>query len=220
MITEFIHNSVELKNWGWNTSTIGALGILFFTIPESWGGYMQGHAIWKARSGEGVSVRWIAYIWAFFTATIFYGISIQSLAVTLNCIVLGLAYLPATTGLIKFKAGRKEKYHVLLFAGMIPAMAFLPWKEVLYTVFSIATVYAFLQEVLELLREKSSGVLEIRNIAILMVSTTFWLAFAYSTQAPALMIMTPPSLVLLVTIVVLWTRYRRMEHRQAATVGV
>lgn len=209
MIQDILRQSVEYQSWGWNAATVGAIGIIVFTFPEAWGGFRQGVAIWRHQSSQSVSLRWIAYMWAFFTQGIFYGYAMDSLAVAGNCVTLSVAYLPALTGSIRFSVlSRRKLGTVAAYGLMVPAMALLPWKEVMWTIFSIGVIYAVALEAKELWDAKRPGVLDIVNIAVLTCSTAFWMTFAFATYAVGMMIQTPPTLVGFAVIWMLWLKYR------------
>jgi len=200
--------TVEWQNWGLNALTIGSLGTIAFTFVEWWGLWKQKQAIWNEKSGESVSVSWFSYGTFFFAAFLFYGVHIASVAVIINSL-LAIIHIPILVGLWKFKGfSRHEKVQFVLLAGMVPAMAFLPWKDELFLIISFGTLYSFGTQPWELWKTKKAGVVEIRLIGVYFLSTLFWVVYAFAIGEWVLEIITPIVLIILGLTSVLWFKYR------------
>ncbi len=211
-MSEFIKNSVEFQNWGWNALAIGSLGTAVFTLIEGWGLWKQNDAIWEGESGESVSVIWFSYLLFAFVAFFFYGVHIRGLAAMFNGAALALLHVPILLGLRKHKGfTTSEKVQFFLFALMVPAMAFLPWKDEVFMVVSVGIIYSTATQPWELLRAKKSGVLEIRLIVIYLISTIFWVIYAFAISEWVLEILTSANLLLFIITAVLWSEYRSRE---------
>jgi len=208
--------SIEWQKWGLNALIIGSLGIIAFTFIEGWGLWKQKQAIWNKKSGESVSVNWFSYLTFFFVASLFYGIHIASVAVVISGL-LAILHIPILVGLWKFKGfARHEKIQFVLFVGMVPAMAFLPWKDELFLIFSFGTLYSLGTQPWELWKTKKTGVVEIRLVGVYFLSTFFWIVYAFAAGEWVLEIITPIALVLLGLTSALWFKYRSRERANAS----
>jgi len=155
-----------------------------------------------------ISVNLFSYLAFFFAAYLFYGVHIASVAVLINSL-LAIVYIPILVGLWKFKSfTRNEKVQFVLFAGMVPAMAFLPWKDELFLIISLGTIYAFGTQPWELWKTKKTGVVEIRLVGSYFFATLFWVVYAFAIEEWVLEILTPIALFLLGLTAVLWFKYR------------
>lgn len=210
-ILNVVYASREYKEWGLNASTVGAVGILFFAIVESWGFWKQGRKIWDNHSGESLSFRWFTYLAAYFGASIEYGFVHNSISVSLSSALVGFCHIPIIIGIYKFKKLTwNEKIQSLLFLLMIPALVYTEYKEEFYILLSLGTIYALATQPWELYKTKLPGVVEIRLIGIYILSTIFWIIYAFSIQAVAMMIVCPSALVLLLLTGAFWLRYKRI----------
>lgn len=214
---ELLQNTIEYREWGLNAATIGAMGIIFFTFVEGWGLWKQIQTIWHARSGESISFRWFTYLGSYFVAGLVYGMHLSSVSMVFGSLIPALLHLPIILGIMKFKQlGKNEKAQSVLFILMIPAMILTAQKDMLYIVLSIGTIYALATQPLELYRVKSPGVVDIRLITVYLVSTAFWLLYAFAIKAVGLMVVTPFALILLTLTAVLWFRYKHLEAARPA----
>ncbi len=205
---DILGGTYEWQNWGWNALTIGSLGTIVFTFVQGWGLWKQKQAIWNAESGESVSVSWFSYFTFFFIAFLFYGIHIASVAVIMNGL-LAILHVPILVGLWRFKGfTRYEKIQLVPFAGMVPAMALLPWKDELFLIFSFGTLYSLGTQPWELWKTKKTGVVEIRLVGVYFLATFFWVIYSFAVGEWVLRITTPTSLILLGLTSVLWFKYR------------
>lgn len=206
---EFFANSVEVKGWGFNLLSLSTLGIVFFGCLEAWALFNQNKGIWSKRSGDSISVSLFTYLASYFAASIVYGVSINSLSVVLNCAILVLFYIPIILGLWKFKKWTAfDIWASLGYLLMVPLIAFLPWTEVLYLIFSFGTIYSMATQPYELWKKKDVGVLDIRLVGVYFASCCFWTVYAFTADALALKILNPPILILLALTWWLWRKYR------------
>ena len=207
---EWIQGTLEYQHWGWNSLIIGSAGTIIFTFFEGWGILKQNESIWREKSGESVSVSWFSFLGFFFFAFILYGVHLKSIAIVVNGSVLGPLHLPVLWGLWKYKGFTgKEKLLFVLSVLMVPAMAFIPWKSEVYLLLSIGTIIALASQPWEIWENKNAGVLEIRLIGIYLVSTGFWVAYAFATGDLPLEIITTAALFLLLITCLLWFKYRK-----------
>lgn len=212
-LLEILHGSVEYKEWGWNSTTVGSVGVFIFIFVEGWGLWKQSGTIWLEKSGTSVSFRWFTFIGAYFGATIPYGIYHESIAMTASAVVTTVLHIPIIVGLMKYKdLDISEIIQSVLYLLMIPVIILTEEKEFFYTLFSFGTIYALATQPLELYKTKDPGAVDIRLIAVYVVSTLFWIVFAFSIKSPALMIVCPCSLIILLTTGVMWRYYKKRPH--------
>ncbi len=177
---EFLKNTVEYQNFGWNVITLGALGTVVFTGLQTWGFAKQNRAIWDNRSGESISVLVVGFLIAYSCAFFIYGIEMKKIAILLgNMIIIPL--IPTFIALCKYKNIKQYEW-VLLAASFfaIPAMIWFPKDSVLSALFIVAYIF-FLQQGYEVWKN-GPGVLELRFIWATLISGACWLLFAWKTD--------------------------------------
>ena len=200
---------MELQNLGWNAASVGFVGTLVFTVVEAWGLLQQNKAIWRSRSGRSVSVTWFSYFAALSFAYGVYALTIGSIALVFNGFVLALFHAPIIVGLWKFKGfSRVEKFLGACFLAAMAVTILTPAKDWFVLLFSFGSIVSYLAQPLEIWRRKSSGVVEIRLLAVYFVSTSFWVLYAFAVGNWVLRITCPAYLVILGATIALWFRYR------------
>ena len=201
---------MELSQFGWNALTIGFLGTVLFTFVEAWGVWQQKRAIWENQSGESVSVIWFSYFAALMAVMLIYGITIKSITLILNGLLLAILHVPILVGLWRFKGyTRTEKAMTACFLAAIAAMAIVPFKDWFFLLFTAGNVLFSLGQPYEIWKNKNSGVVEIKLLAVYLVSSLFWLIYAYAIGDWVLQILSPAYSVILTLTVLVWFRYRR-----------
>ena len=132
---------VELRNFGWNAVTISFVATLLFSLWAAWGLYDQVKKIWGSRSGEAVSNIWFICATALFGATIIYGVSTRSIAVTFSGLARGPLHVPILIGLAKFKDFTKREWSLLGFLTIVlVTMAIVPWKGAFFITISMGVL--------------------------------------------------------------------------------
>ena len=200
---------MELKNFGWNAVTIGFGGTIFFTLLAAWGLWQQAKKIWLNKSGQSVSVFWFSYNIFLFSANIVYGYSINSLALVFNGTLLSLMHFPVLIGLAKFKGFKSiQKGLFILYLGLIILMVILPIKSQMYLLFSFVNIIALITQPWEIMKNKNSGMVEIKLIAVYLASTLFWVVYAFAINDWALQIICPTYLIIWIATLILWVKYK------------
>lgn len=209
---EWIRHSVEYQNWGWNSVTIGSLGTIIFTFVELWGLHKQNQTIWQKQSGQSLSVSWFSFFFFASVAFSFYGLHIRSIASILNGVVLALIHIPILLGLWQYKEfTRWESIQFFLLIATIPAMILLPWKDQVFLIISIGVIYAIATQPLELYKTKSVGAVDIRMLLVYVLSTIFWVIYAFAINEWVLKALALVNLGSLSLATFLWFRYRYYE---------
>lgn len=218
-VLQFLKNTVEWQGWGCNALTISFIGTVFFTILEGWGFWMQNRSIWQNKSGASISVGLFIYFGCLFITVIVYGYYIKSIAAIFNG-MLGFLHLPILLGLWKFKGYTKlEKGCLCVFPFMIPAMIFLLEKDLLMISLMFGTIVPLLMQLYEMWRTKSAGVLNARFIGILIISTAFWVIYAFAIGNWVMEVIYPLTFVILILIFVLRFHYARPSGYREKTAG-
>lgn len=221
---EFLRNSVEWQKWGMNVATISAIGATILTVFQGWSFIKQGQAIWRAKSGDSVSVLTFGYLYYYFMSFAVYALSMKSLVMLING-MLFLSILPITFGLAKFK--RYTTWERILYSlfGIMPVwMFFAPYKKPLLLVFLGGLVVALLLPVREIWREKARGVVDIRFIVVGMITNIFWFVFALTCADDVpLLIINPVAFVISGITLWLWVKYpnpiKKMEKKVIESYG-
>lgn len=202
---EWIFETLEYKNWGFNSLTIGFLGTIMLTGIEGWGLVKQKESIWDRESGESVSVMMFSFLLFFMFTFFIYGIYIKSFSVAFNGFVLGILHIPIILGLWKFKGfSRLEKKWFILTSLMIPLMIFLPWKDETYLVLAFITLFAASTQPWEIWKNDKAGAVDIRLLTVYLISTIFWMIYAFSIGEMPLKITTSATLIILIVTIRLW----------------
>jgi len=206
-VIHFFKNTVEWQGWGYNALTISFIGTAIFTILEGWGFCMQNRSIWQNKSGESISVSLFSYFGCLFITVIVYGYYIKSIAAIFNG-MLGFLHLPILLGLWKYKGYTKlETGCLCVFPVMIPAMIFIHGKNLLMIFLLFGTIMPLVMQLYEMWRAKSAGVINARFIGILIISTAFWVIYAFAIRNWVMEVIYPLTLVILILIFVLRFRY-------------
>lgn len=147
------------------------------------------------------------YFGCLFITVIAYGYYIKSIAAIFNG-MLGFMHLPILFGLWKYKGFTKlETGALCVFPLMIPAMIFLPWKDLLMISLLFGTIIPLAMQLYEMWRAKSAGVINARFIGILIISTAFWVIYAFAIENWVMEVIYPLTLVILILIFVLRFHY-------------
>jgi uncharacterized protein with PQ loop repeat len=103
---------------------------------------------------------------------------------------------------------------------MIPAMIFLIEKDLLMISLMFGTIVPLLMQLYEMWRTKSAGVLNARFIGILIISTAFWVIYAFAIRNWVMEVIYPLTLIFLILIFVLRFRYARPSGYEEKTVAL
>jgi uncharacterized protein with PQ loop repeat len=209
-VIELIKNSKEWHSFGINTLTVSFFGTLFFTLLQTWGLWSQHRKIRANHFGGAVSISLFAY-YTFGTLTFLcYGIITSNLAIIFNGFLLGVLYLFVLWDLILFKKfTNNEKLIAIGSFLFIPAIIFLPWKDLVLTTGMVISMIPLSMQPLEMWRKKSAMSVEIRFIATSAIANIFWMIYGISVRSIPLSVMNPISLAILTITATLWFRYKR-----------
>lgn len=211
-----VQATAEYQSWqkgGWNTFTITAALLIGFTVTETYGIIVQNREIWRERSGASVSVTMNLFFFSFFFVAAIFGWHERSAAMVFNAVVTGAAQVPIVLGLWKFKGfTRKEWISAGLFAAMMAWELYTPNKSFWYLVFSFGLWYSLYTQLKELWDAGETGVLNGQLLAVFLVSSGTWTAFAFAGENPYFKISQVGIISLFTAITALWCWYWLREH--------
>ncbi len=214
----FFLDTVEVRQWGLNSIIVSAFATAVFTLLEGWGLWQQARTIRTRRSGESVSVTWFSFCQFVFPAYALYGMHVRGLAVIFDGTIQALMTLPVMIGLLRFKPlTRREKWQLPIFALMVPAMAFLPWKNTVFLVMTTGFILSSAQQPLELWKRRKTGAVDPKLLAVMLLTMGFWAVYAFCIRAWALMITTGLNGGLIAMAIALWFKFRAAERPNASS---
>jgi len=208
---EFIRNSVEFKNFGFNILTLSFLGTFSFSCFQAWSLYRQGKNIWDSEKGESVSIVQFGYWSAYFFAIIPFGFSIGSVALVLNGL-LGFLCLYILSGLWKFKDSEWYEWPITAtFIAIIMLMIIadeISEKEMIFSVALFGILLFGLFQIYEIWKNKDGGKVDLRVQKVFIVTSIFWFFYSIFIGNLSLMIFNPISIGMNVMIIFLCKKYR------------
>ena len=176
---EFLKSSIEFQQWGWNISTVGAVGAIVLTLFQGWGFWKQSRAIWTEKSGQSISVPMTGFWLVYFGAFLVYALSVPSVVMVWNCFLV-IPIAVATAGLWVYKERRLGEWGmVLLCAGFIPAMIYLP-KDIVLMALYVPAYGVLVHQGYEVWK-KGVGVLEPAFVTVFVATCLFWMMFTATT---------------------------------------
>lgn len=172
---------VEIKGFGMNMLTLSFGATMFFTVFQAIGALKQNQKIIKTRSGESVSVSFYSFFGFSALATTIFGLSEQSLALSINGLV-GILSLIITINILKFKKiSKKERVVVMLSTLALPVMIFSPNKDIIFLILGLIIAVALTVQIAEIWRNKNSGSYDPFQVFVGITSCSFWLVYAIIT---------------------------------------
>lgn len=208
-----------------NEITISIIATVFFAILQAWGLRKQNKLIQDKESGKSIAAIWFICSALNFVAMFIYGLfvyghsqiipdtlPIYGVGLMFNGGLLFLFHIPILRGLAKFKGfSIIEKRIFLVGVVGIIVMILLPIKAVMFLVFAFASIAGLVMQPLEILKEKSAGVVDIKLILIYTIATAWWLIFSFwlgkGELVPKIIFTTALTILFITT--VLWFRYRK-----------
>lgn len=201
---------------GWNAASIGFVGILMCTLIEVWGFILQLRNIRRNKSEQSLSVYMLGYQLLFLLVSLLYGAIKPDLGIAINSGALAVCVLLVLCSMQKYRTFSpwEIQYGILLLVVFVAVLAF-PDKELAFLLIFIGSIIAFLAQPLKIWRKKDSGVVEIKLLAVLFISSLFWVAYAFGRNNWALKIANPTFLAVLGLTILVWLRYRNPKYRKS-----
>jgi len=210
-VEEFLINSAEIKNFGFNILTLSFLGTIIFSCLQGWSLFKQGKKIWDLEDGRSVSVIQFGYWAVYFFAVIPYGFSIGSIALIFNGLV-GIPCVYILLGLWKFKDSKWYEWptatsFLAILAIMIIADE-VSEKEMIFSV-SLFGIFIFgLFQIYEIWKEKNAGSVDIGVQKVFILTSMFWFVYSALVGNVPLVIFNPISIMMNVVVIFLYKKYK------------
>ena len=203
---------LEFKHLGFNVFTLSAMATIVFTVFEAWGLHKQSKLIREKKSGQSLDNYLFIYLIFMFVASIVYGIEINSLALIINgC--LFLFCVPVLLGLGKYKGfSLKEKVFFVFCFVVLVFMLLSDVKEFMFLFIMSGIILALLSQLLEINKNKDSGVVEIKLILVYFISTFFWVVYSFLADDLTLFFVTGTSLIILFFIIYSWLKHNKEKN--------
>lgn len=202
---------VEIKNFGWNITTVSAFAIIFFSTLQGYGFLEQNQRIWKAKSGKSVSITWLIFSAFTFVVIFIYGLSIKS-GVLMYTGFLALFHVPILIGLKKFEGF--SLINKIIFIGCVSAVALMilmPFKDKIFFAFQFAGIATAATQPWKIKKAKDPGVVEIKLILFLFTANIFWFAYGFAIKDWVLIITTPLALTIFGLTAIFWRYYKKIQ---------
>lgn len=210
---EFIRDTIEYQNFGFNTITFSFFGTFFFSILQAWSLLKQNTKIKKKKSGQSLSITFFTYSCCYFFAFLVYGILNRSIGMIVNGL-LGFCYIPILFNLHRFKGFFNINWIFLgLFSLMIPTVYLL--KGELRNVFVLIGLFGLgiplILQIREMYKQKSTGSVEPRFLIVFGFSSIFWFIYGLVINNWIFIVFNPFSILLLGIAFGLYVKYRKLE---------
>jgi uncharacterized protein with PQ loop repeat len=171
----------EITGFGMNMLTLSFGATMFFTVFQAIGFLKQNRKIIKRRSGESVSISFYSFFGFSALAVTVFGLSKQSLALSINGL-LGILSLIITINLLRFKKISKKERVIVMFSTLaLPVMIFSPNKDIIFLILGLIIAVALTTQIAEIWRNKNSGSYHPFQIFVGITSCSFWLVYAIIT---------------------------------------
>jgi len=164
---------------------VGALLIVAFTVPESWGEAKQGLKVWKGRSAEKIPVSSYFVDLCTFIATFVYGVALGDPAYIFNGFVTGIAFLYVFIGVWRYTATITTRDRIncglgaLMVVCMFTTMHLNGWPQAFMSSFLLVTVLTDGQRLVELTKGEGTGDVEPITHVIWFWSNASFVFYSY-----------------------------------------
>lgn len=198
---------LEFRNWGWNATTVGFLGTVFFTIFQGWGLTKQLKTIKEKRSGKSIPV----FLYGSFVGVYFafgvYGYRCHSLAMILNGL-LGLLYLRVYIAAVQFPDSDRWRAWHSIFLLLIPAMKYTSHPQGLMGLILLVATSMLFQAPIEIYQKKSAGAVDLRYLATFTASASFWVIYSIGIMDAVVFASNVVAVAVMFVTFRLWFKYR------------
>ena len=207
---------MEFRYFGWNAPAVSFWGINFMTILGAWALYDQKSIIVAKASGKSAAIPWFLYYVFMLVSFVVYGISELDFPFLFHGLVRGALHFLILLELKKFRSFRKRDVwlgRALLLA--LIAMIFAPFKEFFFLAFAFGGVASVATQVSEIRREKSSGVVSIRLLAVYTLSSFFWVFYGWEFEKHDILATGVAYLAVFLVTIGFWLKFREKGERYA-----
>jgi len=160
------------------------------------------------RSGESISIPWLLYFVVLHGIVLLYGWSIHSVALIVNGLLTFCA-VPLLISLWEFEGFTIIEYVLSgFFSIILIGAATTSFKEYFFFWASLGGVAVALLQPLEIWKNKSSGVVDLKIHITSFVSAVFWILYGYKMHIWVLQITSYAYLVIAAITIMFWILYR------------
>lgn len=211
---EILKNTVEYKEFGFNTLTVAAIMTILFSFLQAYGIYKQGKEIWQKKSGEAIASVFFFYNFFYFFIFLIFGLMENKLAVIING-SLCFFYIPVLLGLKKYKKfSSLDRLMIILMLIASSSIFFYPRKDQLLFAFSLISLIVIIKQFREFIKERQLGAFSKKYLQMFFVTGIFWCIYFAAIGQWLLEITCVIGTILYALILILQRRWE-MEERMA-----
>lgn len=216
-LLEFLLNTVEWQNWGWNTLTYGAIGAGALAIFQGFGVWRQGIRVHREKQAQTLSFLLFGYSMAYFFSAAIYGVKQKSIALMILA-GSGLLHIPIVTGIPKYRAvTTQERWFVRIFFLMIPLMWYatkVELHETFFLVFLFGLLGFIAPQAYRAWKRADTSDLDVVMILSFLIGAIFWFVYGFADNRWwALKVFNPPAFVLWFFILLMWWKKGRLKKK-------
>lgn len=202
---------IEIENWGFNSIIISSLITVLFTFLQGYGIIKQAQKIWRSKSVKSLSTFFFFFLFFYFIILILYGLNKNSLTMIFNGLLV-FTSIPVVVGILKFKTlSFIEKISIPIMMLMIPAMIVVKNKDVLFFIILFVSWITLLFQLINMIREKSRGSIEIKFILIQLITVIFWSIYSFGIKNWPLEIFNFTATITYILFVFFYKKYKYIE---------
>jgi len=207
-LLDFIRNSLEWKNFGWNFLTTSFVITVILGTFQLWGLWKQHKTIKEKLSGKCVPVLLFSYGGCLLLSFLYYGFLIKSLAVIFLwpriLLIVVLLY-----DLFKFEGfSTRQKLLSISFCGIIVSTIVFPRKDIVLMFGMIGGLFPAIQQPVEMWRKRSRGSADIHYLITNLTSSLFWVIYWFAVKSAALAFLNLIGVLILSITAILWFKYK------------
>ena len=209
-LVQFFQDSVEVREFGWNTGTIGAFGIVLITFVQVWGIVLQARTIRTRKSGDGVSIIFNTFLFFELAALLIYAVEKKSLSMAFNATLVAASLIPLVHALMKYRWWKPRETFSLFF--VFPFIPVLMWvletkgREIYLFLLLLGILAGLWQQFREFRAAPGLGGFDVRFAYAFMLASVFWFMFSLAINDWVLIIFNPVAGAIWVTI---YVEYRK-----------
>lgn len=205
---------IELQQFGYNATTVGFLGTVFFTLVQMWGLSDQAKKIRREQSGASIPMLLLSFFGGEQLAFLVFGLQTQRLAAVINGL-LGFWYIRTYIAAAHYpdSGGGRWWQYALLF-GLAPCIGWsASYRDALMMALIVIATSTLLQTPLNISRNKDVGTVDIRWLLTLTASMLFWTIYSYETRFWGLLACNVFGLAGMVWAFKVWLQYRKRPKK-------
>ena len=202
---------VEIKEFGINMLSFSFMATMVFTLLQAIAFLKQNQRIIKTKSGESVSFSFYSFFGFSALSITVFGLSNQSLALTINGL-LGILSLIIFFNLLRFKKiNKKERIIAILSTLALPIMILSSNKDTVFLVLGLIIGVTLVTQIIEIWKNKSSGAYHAIQIFVSLASSSFWLIYSIIMNIWAMKIVNSLFLLLWISLLFSYLKFKKRK---------